>query len=275
MDEAALLAAVLLLLLWLASVRRASPTRAAAAALVRVADTWEPVQVKGRKGWVTTFLPPAGHKLHGGIPDSCKTTIDKLAADLQRVRRLAREIERLPVRDGGLVERRGQAPLAPSTSSRFVKHEALAPLESHAILPPLTKRVDEDSPYDIRSTHDIYVAQAQLRAAHGAVALRQAAQAGAVTTAHIDDDIHDNPIGTHIVTCQGSQLLIAWSNVVLPFQQVLRDMRAPNPSLQALHSLRSLTVMRVGVGDHIYMPPGTAHIVVTIEDKEHLAYHQY
>ena len=275
MIEAALLAAVLLLLLWLARVRSTSPTRAAAAALVRAADAWEPVQVKGRNGWVTTFLPPAGHKLHGGIPDTCKPTVVKLAADLQRVRQLAREIEKLPVRDGGSIERRGQASLAPTTGSRFTKHEARAPLESHGILPPLTKRVDEDSPYSIHSTHDMYLAQAPLRAVHGAVALRQAAEAGAVTTSHIDDDVHDNPIGTHIVTCQGSQLLIAWSNMALPFQQVLCDMRAPNPSLQALHSLRSLTVVRVGVGDHIYMPPGTAHIVVTIEDKEHLAYHQY
>ena len=276
MIEAALLAAVLLLLLWLARVRVASPTRAAAAALVRVADAWEPVQVKGRKGWVTTFMPPAGHRLHGGIPDPCKPTIDKLAADLLRVRRLASEIEKLPIRDGGMIEQRGQALLAPTTGNdRFVKHEARAPLESHGILPPLMKRVDEDSPYNISSTHDMYVGQAQLRAAHEAVALRQAAEAGAVTTSHIDDDVHGNAVGTHIVTCSGSQLIIAWCNLALPFQQVLRDMRAPHPSLHALHSLRSLTVLRVGVGDHIFMPPRAPHIVLTIEDKEHLAYHQY
>ena len=272
--EAAPLAAALLLLLWMASTRTRGPTSAAAAALVRVADAWEPIQIQEGKRLVSTFLPPQGHRLHGGTPDTHKPTVDELAADLLRVRRLASEIGKLSARDGGSIERRGQVHLAPSTG-RFATHEALAPLESHKILPPLMKRVDEDSPYRVSATHDMYVEQAQLRAAHKAVALRQTAKAGAVTTSHIDDDVHGNQLGTHIITCQGSQLIIAWCNQALPFQQVLRDMRAPNPSLQALHPLMSLTVMRVGVGDHVYMPPGTAHIVVTIEDKEHLAYHQY
>ena len=47
------------------------------------------------------------------------------------------------------------------------------------------------------------------------------------------------------------------------------------PSLQALQQVPSLTVMHVVAGDVIYMPPGIVHMVVTIVDKVHLAFHRY
>ena len=275
MIEAALLLALLLPLLWAAWRRARSPTRLAAAVLRRAVDAWEPVTLQERGG-VHTHLPPPGHELHGATPHAHKRAVDELKRDLLRVRRFAKELENLPVRDGGAIERRGQVRLA-DTTGNFDRHPSGSALESHGILPRLMKREDDEAPYSVPSVRDMYLSQRNRRAATGAVALRQQAKSGAVTPAHIDEygvRIR-HPVGTHIVTYQGSQLVIAWVDAEAPHYQVLQDMIDPHPSLSLLHHIPSLTVMQLGVGDHVYMQPRIAHIVVTIADKEHLAFHEF
>ena len=51
--------------------------------------------------------------------------------------------------------------------------------------------------------------------------------------------------------------------------------RTDLPLLQELHAVPSLTVMHRVKGDVIYIPPGVMHMVVTIVDKVHLAFHCY
>ena len=45
--------------------------------------------------------------------------------------------------------------------------------------------------------------------------------------------------------------------------------------MRLLHKVPLLTVMLVSKGEHVYMPPGTAHMVVTLTDKTRLAFHEY
>ena len=272
-----LVLAALLPLAWSLWRRSTSPTREAAAVLSRAAAAWTPAQFKHRGEWVTTYLAPAGHKQHGWLPDMNKKPRDDLIADLHRVRRFAKELRDLPVRDGGEVERREHVPLD-VVRGRFVTHKQDAPLEDHGILPNLEKMEDKDAPYNIPSIAGKYHAQKHERDTIGkAVALRQKAKAGAVTLAHIDDDQSParRPMGTHFHAYRGSQLLIAWRNIEYPYSDCVADTRCTHPTLKPLHNLPSLTVVRVNAGDHVYMRAGTAHIVITLTDKEHLAYHEY
>ena len=100
----------------------------------------------------------------------------------------------------------------------------------------------------------------------------QRSKRGRVTLPHLDLDIHKKGIGTYLVGAAGEEVIVAWRDGgKLSEEAILEDL----PLLQELHAVPSLTVMHRVKGDVIYIPPGVMHMVVTIVDKVHLAFHCY
>jgi hypothetical protein len=71
------------------------------------------------------------------------------------------------------------------------------------------------------------------------------------------------------VVVKGAELIVAWRRDDLDEFEALRAV----PSLKVLQSVWSLTILRADVGDIIYMPRDTVHMVVTEARKIHLAFH--
>ena len=100
----------------------------------------------------------------------------------------------------------------------------------------------------------------------------QRSKRGRVTLPHLDLDIHKKGIGTYLVGAAGEEVIVAWRDGgKLSEAAILDDL----PLLQGLHAVPSLTVMHLVKSDVIYIPPGVMHMVVTIVDKVHLAFHRY
>ena len=270
------LLAMAALLLLLIRLRTPSPTREAAATLELLLEEWKPMARTHRNNLIMTPQYPVWHPQHDEEQDLTKATRNKLEADLLKVRRFAKELRALPVREGGVIERRGstRAPQEETTTC-FVNHPTGSPLEHHGILPKLTKAPAEHTPYTIPGIAPMYRDQRNGREQGRAFADWQKALAGTVTLPHVDRDAQEDLIGTHIIVTKGSQLIVAWRDEELHWKQALRAIDRPYPSMQLLHKIPSLTVMRISKGEHVYMPPGTAHMVVTLTDKTHLAFHEY
>ena len=143
----------------------------------------------------------------------------------------------------------------------------------HAALPLLHKSaVAPDPPPSLAPR---YAKQGRLRARGNAVPEWQQALAGCVTLPHIDRDSRGNPINTYLAVTQGVELIIAWRQSELDEGPVIADLQSSHPSFARILGLRSLTIVRAGPGDLVYMPARTVHMVITESDKVHLGFHTY
>ena len=101
---------------------------------------------------------------------------------------------------------------------------------------------------------------------------------GAVTLPHVDDDIRGVNMGTYLAVVEGAELVVAWRRNGpdgLHEDEVLQDLKGPEPSLDRLWTVQSLTILRAVAGDLIHMPRDTVHMVVTEKRKVQLAFHIY
>ena len=96
-----------------------------------------------------------------------------------------------------------------------------------------------------------------------------------MTLPHIDRDSRGNPINTYLAVTQGVELIIAWRQSELDEGPVIADLQSSHPSFARILGLRSLTIVRAGPGDLVYMPARTVHMVITESDKVHLGFHTY
>ena len=186
------------------------------------------------------------------------------------VRRFARALQALPLRDGGAIRRVGHASLA-TPAAAFQPHgSGSSLLEHHGLLPRLQSAIDADDATPA-TLHASYAAQRKRRARGGSRALWQLAEAGAVTLPHVDDDLHGTTMSTYLIVTRGVELIVAWRRSELHEDDALRAM----PSLELLRSVPSLTVVRASAGDVVFMPRDAVHMVVTEARKVHLAFHVY
>jgi hypothetical protein len=194
--------------------------------------------------------------------------ITKVQRERERVSVFARALRSLPLRNGGAIRCIRRVNLVEPNVVWRPHGSGKSLLEHHRLLPRLHSVVDDAAAY---AFHDSYAAQLQLRVRGNSYAMWQMAEAGAVTLPHVDDDLNFVTMGTYIVVVEGAELIVAWRRDELSEDEVLRAL----PSLEALHSVPSLTILRAVAGDVIYMPRNTVHMVVTETRKIHLAFHIY
>ena len=141
-----------------------------------------------------------------------------------------------------------------------------------AALPLLYKSLASDPPPELTEG---CVTRGHPRANGEAFPEWQQAAAGCVTMPHIDLDSRDVPINTYLAVTQGTELIIAWRQEELDEGVALADLKSDPPSFARVLDLPSLTIVRVGPGDLVYMPARTVHMVITESDKVHLGFHTY
>ena len=202
-------------------------------------------------------------------------TPTELRVAIARVESFAAAIAALPHKDAGVVRRveRNHSLVEPTVV--WENHGSGDSLFEHLqLLPRLQSVVDDDMPPLIDMDYDGEV-QVARRLRGGSYAMWQMAEAGCVTTPHIDDDNNGDLMDTYLVMVEGEQVIVAWWRDELHEDEILRDLRGPYPSLSRLHALESLTIVRAIAGDVIHMPRAAVHMVLTVSRKVHLAYHIY
>ena len=107
------------------------------------------------------------------------------------------------------------------------------------------------------------------RFGNGASSLWQASKAGRLTPAHVDVD--GNCV-TKFAVCTGQEVILAWRSVDLPVEHLPPDSQLEQWA-RMLWNVPSFTVVHARAGDLVTMEKDTVHIVVTVEDKVHLAWH--
>ena len=122
-----------------------------------------------------------------------------------------------------------------------------------------------------------YAGQLHRRRSGSSYALYQRAGSGRFTMPHVDDDRNRPPVSmsTFIFVLQGSEIIVAWNRLDMHEDRVIQGLRAEAPSLEFLHGVPSLTVVRAQAGDVVYLPRDAVHMVVSETFKVHYALHVY
>jgi hypothetical protein len=201
-----------------------------------------------------------------------KTDVSVRKDERLRVHNFAHALRSLPLRDGGAIRRIGSVNVATPNVAWMPHKSGRTLLEHHKLLPRLHSVKDDDAAVPL---HAAYAAQRDLRRHGNSMAAWQMAEGGAVTLPHVDDDLHGITMATYLAVVEGAQLIVAWWRDELHEDEVLCTLKGPEPSLDRLKMLQSLTIVRAVAGDMIYMPRDTVHMVVTESRKIHLAFHMY